>query len=192
MPCAPVNQHESDDDLVGRLRGDKCALRLLYDRHAGFVLGRAWRVTGDRLAAEDVVQEVFLSLWGGVAVFDAARGGFRGYLAMLAHAKAVNLVRAEEAGRRRAIRFSCEPVTPTGGPADIVTASLLAARIRSAVAALPDEERAAVQLAYFGGCTYREVALALGVPEGTIKSRLRKALQRLAGALRPEDVLSAG
>lgn len=162
--------------------GDDTALREVYDQYASFVYGIAVRVIGDARAAEDVSQEVFVGFWERPAAFDPARGSLRTWLGTLTHRRAVDHVRREEARRRRTEREASRVVSAPD--VEEMAAALLAAeRVRAALDVLPDEQRRAVQLAYFGGKTYRQVAVVLGIPEGTAKSRLRLALRRIGDAL---------
>ena len=166
--------------------GDEAALSELYAQFSSFVYGLATRVTANRTTAQDVTQEVFARVWEHPELFDPERGSLRAWLGTLTHHRAVDHVRREEAGRRRAQREATASV-----PLDIeemATSLAVAERVRLAVDALPEEQRAAVQLAYFGGRTYREVASELGIPEGTAKSRLRVALRRVADALEREGL----
>ena len=165
--------------------GDDAALREVYDQYASFVYGIAARVIGDVRAAEDVSQDVFVSFWERPAAFDPARGSLRTWLGTLTHRRAVDHVRREEARRRRTERDASRAV-PAPDVEEMATALLTAERVRAALDVLPDEQRRAVQLAYFGGKTYRQVAVVLGIPEGTAKSRLRLALRRIGDALEAE------
>jgi RNA polymerase sigma factor (sigma-70 family) len=167
--------------------GDEAALCELYDQFASFVFGLAVRVTNDQRAAEDVAQEVFIQVWERPASFDPTRGTMRAWLGTLAHRRAVDWVRREEAVRRRAQREALALPTPPDIE-EMATALALAERVRMAVDALPGDQRTAVRLAYFAGKTYREVADELGIPEGTAKSRLRVGLRRVAEALEQEGI----
>lgn len=163
------------------------ALTRAYDLYAPMVQGVAWRVTRDRVAAEDVTQEVFVYLWEHPAAFDADRGSLRTWLATLAHRRAVDWVRRESARRARDAR-QAEYLLPEPDIAGAVIASTFADRVRAAVAALPSAQRATIGLAYFEGLSYREVATKLGIPEGTAKSRMRLGLLRLADQLAAEGI----
>jgi RNA polymerase sigma factor (sigma-70 family) len=165
--------------------GDDTALREVYDQYSSFVYGLAVRVIGDTRAAEDVSQDVFVSFWERPAAFDPERGSLRTWLGTLTHRRAVDHVRREEARRRRAEREAGRAVAAPDVE-EMATALLAAERVRAALDTLPDDQRRAVQLAYFGGQTYRQVAETLGIPEGTAKSRLRLGLRRIAGALEAE------
>jgi RNA polymerase sigma-70 factor (ECF subfamily) len=171
--------------LVARLSaGDDEALDEVFDRYAGFVMGVARRVTGSAALAEDVLQEVLTGLWSNPDGFDPARGTLRAYLGVLAHRRAVDALRRDT--RRRAREERCGALEPSVSRTDDdMDRATLGEAVRSAIARLPDEQRKAVELAFWQGRTYREVAVALGIPEGTAKSRLRLAQAKLAEWLAP-------
>jgi RNA polymerase sigma factor (sigma-70 family) len=167
--------------------GDGSALGEVYDQFGSFVYGLALRVIGDPRAAEDVSQDVFMSVWERPDAFDPERGSLRTWLGTLAHRRAVDYVRREEARRRRTERDASRRVS-VPDVEEIAVALVTAERVRDALALLPDEQRRAIQLAYFGGKTYRQVAEVLGIPEGTAKSRLRLGLRRIADALEAQGL----
>ncbi|MEX0663559.1 MAG: sigma-70 family RNA polymerase sigma factor [Acidimicrobiia bacterium] len=176
----------SDWEQVIRTRlvaGDEAALGEIYDQFSSFVFGLAQRVIGDARAAEDVSQEVFLHMWEHPEAFEPGRGSLRTWLGTLAHRRAVDHVRREEARRRRQQREAERRPTYIPDVEEMATAMVRAERVRDALDVLPDEQRRCIQLAYFGGKTYRQVAEVLGIPEGTAKSRLRLGLKRIAEAL---------
>lgn len=166
---------------IGRWRED--ALAEAYRRHGGAVYGLAWRVLGAAAAAEEVVQEVFLRLWHQPERFDADRGSLRSFLLTAAHGRAVDQLRADSSRRRREEREAERTATAGYDLEHEVCDLSLAEQVKSAVGRLPAEERRAVELAYFGGHTYREVATMLAEPEGTVKSRIRSGLKRLQVSL---------
>jgi RNA polymerase sigma-70 factor (ECF subfamily) len=169
--------------VVAIARWNQRALAEAYRRHAGAVLALARRVLADAALAEDVTQEVFLQLWYKPERFDPDRGSLRSYLMALTHGKSVDLVRSETARRQREEREG--RLQPPAGP-DLdreVWDLAVADRVREAVEALREEERRVIQLAYFGGRTYREVARMLGQPEGTVKTRIRTGLRRMRESL---------
>jgi RNA polymerase sigma-70 factor (ECF subfamily) len=166
---------------------DESALTEVYDQYASFVYGLALRVIGDPRAAEDVSQDVFVSVWERPEAFDPERGSLRTWLGTLAHRRAVDYVRREEARRRRTERDASRRVS-VPDVEEIAVALVTAERVRDALDLLPDDQRRAIQLAYFGGKTYRQVAEVLGIPEGTAKSRLRLGLRRIADALEAQGL----
>jgi RNA polymerase sigma-70 factor (ECF subfamily) len=178
-----------DRELVARLAaGDAAALAEMHDRYSRLVFGLARRVLGDDTMAEDVTQEVFVSVWQQPERFDPTRGSLRSWLGLLAHRRAVDRVRAEV--RRAKGEHQLDPTEPVTTDAenevDVQLArAWLAGRVQEALAKLPDEQREAVVLAYYGGRTYRQVAVELDIPEGTAKSRLRLALAKLDELLQP-------
>ena len=165
--------------------GDDAALGELYDLHSGFVFGLALRVIGDKQAAEDVTQEVFVRFWEDPSRYQPDRGTLRAFLGTLTHRRSVDFIRREEARRRRETKTTLEPHYVTAVD-DGAMRSFTAEKVRDAVALLPPAQREALELAYFQGHTYRQVAETLGIPEGTAKSRLRLGLQRIAELLHPE------
>jgi RNA polymerase sigma-70 factor, ECF subfamily len=177
-------EHAVRNRLVER---DETALTELYDQFGSFVYGLAARVIGDRRAAEDVTQDVFLFVWQHPETFEPERGRLRTFFGTLAHRRAVDFVRREEARRRRGERDAALQVSVPD--VDEMAIALVAAeRVRSEVERLPAAQRAAIELAYFGGRTYRQVAAELGIAEGTAKSRLRLGLRRIADALEANGV----
>jgi RNA polymerase sigma factor (sigma-70 family) len=176
----------AERSLAARLRaGDEHALAELYDTYSSFVFGLALRVLRDRGAAEDITQDVFVGLWTQPDRFDPDRGSLRAFLGTLTHRRAVDLIRSEESRKKREDKTSAEePFVPQVD--DEAVRSVTARTVRVAVASLPVNQREALELAYFDGCTYRQVAERLGIPEGTAKSRLRLGLHTIAELLDPE------
>jgi RNA polymerase sigma factor (sigma-70 family) len=170
------------DGLIGeRLRnGDEVALAEVYDRFSGLVFGIATRVTGDPSAAEDITQAVFIQVWERPDRFDADRGSFRSWIALLAHRRSVDWVRREVSQRRLSQNAEAEALPSAEEEA---VRKQLIERVQAAVQRLPGPQRMVVQLTYYEGCTLVETAAVLGIPEGTAKSRMRSALLRLNGWL---------
>jgi RNA polymerase sigma-70 factor (ECF subfamily) len=171
-------------------RYDQGALAEAYRRHAGAVFGLARRLLVEPALAEEIVQEVFLRLWNDPTRYDAERGTMRSYLLTQTHGRAIDLLRADSSRRGREERDARR--TAEGGPDierevwDLTTAE----HVRRSLSALPADERAAIELAYWGGYTYREVAARLDQPEGTVKSRIRSGLQRLRRNLTEAGITS--
>lgn len=181
---ASVTEVEAGDALLAaRLAaGDVHALAEIFDCLAPAVYVAALRVLGQGTAAQDVVQDVFVDVWSHPHRYDPAAGTLRTFLTMLARHRAVDLVRSEL--RRIARQQRHHLLTPglaQSSPSDEVAAA--ARTVRAAVSLLPDGQRRVIELAYFEGLSYREVALAAGIPEGTAKSRLRLALAKLESVL---------
>jgi RNA polymerase sigma-70 factor, ECF subfamily len=165
--------------LVARLvAGDEEALRDVYQRHSPAVFGLAMRVLANETLAEDVTQDVFVRLWQQPERFDPERGQLRAFLLAMAHSRAVERVRAEESLRRRHKTVAEEPVVNT----DVGEA------VRKALAELPSVQRVPIELAYFEGLSYRQVATRLSEPEGTVKYRIRCGMQKLRAALREVEL----
>jgi len=182
------DEADSDELLVAAAGGDQRAFAVLYDRVSPQVLGVALRVLRDRALAEEVKQEVMVEVWRKADHFDPDRGTAPGWIATLAHRRAVDRVRSEQASRDRDDRVSRrDEMRPFDSVADEVEVELDHWQVRQALAALTARQREAIELAYFAGHTYRDVARVLGVPEGTAKSRLRDGLLRLRAAL--EDLV---
>jgi RNA polymerase sigma-70 factor (ECF subfamily) len=174
----------SDGTLVvaiGRFHED--ALAEVYRRHAGAVFGLARRVLSDPTAAEEIVQEIFLRLWNDPARFEPDRGSLRSFLLAQTHGRAVDLLRSDSSRRNRETREARAAATAGYDIEHEVWDLAVADRVKQAIAVLPDDERQAIELAYFGGHTYREVAAVLGAPEGTVKSRIRVGLKRMRSTL---------
>lgn len=166
---------------VARYRDD--ALAELYRRHGGAVHALARRVVVDEAMAEEILQEVFVTLWRAPDRFDPEKGSLRAFLLAVAHRRAVDVVRSESSRRRREERDVRR--TAEGGY-DLereVWDMHVADEVERALATLREEERRPIELAYYGGCSYREAAEVLGVAEGTVKSRIRAGLARLHSSL---------
>ncbi|HEX6988417.1 MAG TPA: sigma-70 family RNA polymerase sigma factor [Bacillota bacterium] len=179
----------SDAELVRRVAGgDEAALELLYDRYAGRIYGLAVRLVADDADAEEVVQDVFTRLWRHAGRFDAGRSSLGTWLLTVTRRRAIDTLRAR--GRRQ----RSEPL-PLHLPADddveeAAENEVLAADVAQAVDHLPDTLRQVIVHAYYLGQSHREVAGALGIPLGTVKTRLRAAVERLRNTFSPPEEAS--
>jgi len=183
----------SDASLVISIsRWEEAALAEVYRRHAGAVYGLARRVLTNVQVAEEVVQDIFLRLWSNPQRFDPARGSLRSFLLTQTHGRAVDLLRSESSRRLREEREVRQSAVAGYDIEHEVWDLTVAEQLREVVTALPAAERAAIELAYFGGHTYREVATILAEPEGTIKGRIRTGLQRMHGALVNAGIATEG
>ena len=173
--------HLSDEALVALVaRGDETALGELYDRVGRIAYGIAFRVLRDDRLAEDAVQEGFLAVWRSAATFRAERAKASTWIVTLVHRRAVDLVRREE--RRRTEPLDLEQrdaPDPVGSAEDEAWLGFERERVQRLLRMLPDAQREALELAYYGGYSQAELAERLGVPLGTIKSRMFAGLSRL-------------
>ena len=177
---------QDDRALIGRVaEGDGGALEVLYQRYGRACYGLARRILADDQFAQDCVQEVFVTVWRDAGRFDAARGGFSTWLLSMTHHKAVDAVRREENPRKRRSGADALETRESDDPAvhDEVWSRLRGERVRSALLTLPEVQRQALTLAYFGGYTQREIAGLTSTPLGTVKTRMLTGMRRLRGCL---------
>ena len=160
----------------------------LYRRYASTAAGLAHRVIGDPVLAEEVSQDVFLSVWRSAAAYDAARGSVRSWLLTQVHHRAVDVIRREDAERRRSFRQPEPiPVDPTDDVVEDAWLRTRRAEIRLALKSISTEQREVLDLAYFGGLTQTQISEKLGIPLGTVKSRTLAAMLKLRDALSGAD-----
>ena len=157
--------------------GDAVALRELYDRYAKVVYSFAYRLTGDATLSEECVQDVFVALWRRAADFEPNRARLTTWLFVVARNRAVDLGRQK--ARRPEVRDDLEPAGSAADPADLAAEQDEAQRVAEAMAELPEEQLAVLRLAYFDGLSHAEIAARTGIPLGTVKGRMRLALERL-------------
>jgi RNA polymerase sigma-70 factor (ECF subfamily) len=173
---AEPQMHAQDAALVARIRsGDQDAMTELYDRHSCLVYSVALRVLGDTGAAEDILQDVFLQLWRNPGAFNSARGKLAPWLAVIARHKAIDHVR----GRRETTDIEDIVLSVDAHLEDAADRERAATKIRAALAAMPAEQRKALEMAFFQGLTHTEIAQQTGDPLGTVKTRIRSGLIQL-------------
>jgi RNA polymerase sigma-70 factor, ECF subfamily len=174
----------SDAQLVTAVaRYSEVALAEVYRRHGGAVYGLARRVLNSATEAEDVTQEVFLRLWNQPDRFDPGRGTLRSFLLSQSHARAVDAIRSLNARKAREAKDARRTASAEYDISHEAWDLALADKVSGALADLPADERRAIELAYFDGRTYVEVAAMLDTPEGTVKSRIRNGMRRMRAAL---------
>jgi RNA polymerase sigma-70 factor (ECF subfamily) len=180
-PPFGLEPRTSDADLIVRVgRGDRAAFEELYRRFARPVLGLALRRLGDHGRAEDAVQETFAAVWRSARSFAPERGSGSAWLYAVARHAIVDRARQR---LDPPVAEIAEQPSPEGGPVELAEQDWLAFRVRTALERLPERERHVLELAYWSGLSQSEVASYLDVPLGTVKTRTRAALARLAGVL---------
>ena len=194
-PSVPESSGAAAEDrqLLGRMAaGEDAALGLLYDRYSGSLYGVAYRIVGERVDAEEVVLEAFSQAWREAAGFRSERGSVIAWLTMICRSRAIDLVRAR--GRRARLVDSATAADPdrtpgmggeTPDPSAALSISERARQVNEALAVLSVPQRQAIQLAYYEGLSHSEIAERLQEPLGTVKTRVRLAMQKLKEALRP-------
>lgn len=161
--------------------GDAAALRSAYDEHAGRVLALALRILRSKEEAEDVVQDTFLEVWRRAGDYDASRGELASWIMSMARSRSIDRVRRAKVRTRFA--QGNEPVAPLETPADEAATREDGGKVRSVMQTLPVEQRLALELAYFDGLTQQQISERTGTPLGTVKTRLRLALEKMSAQL---------
>ncbi len=177
----------ADEELMPRIgEKDANAFEVFYDRHGGVAYSLAYRIVGERGAAEDVTQEAFISIWRSGARYDAARGSVRTWMLGIVRNRAIDFLRSK-AGRAPKLDFDDDSVLEHRPAAERTESEALrreaAREVRGALDELPGEQAKVIQLAYFGGFSHSEIAGMLGVPLGTVKGRMRLGLEKIRGEL---------
>ena len=161
-------------------------MEVLYDSLSRRAFGLAYRIVGDGPAAEDVVQEAFLAVWRAAERIDAARGNLQSYVLTIVHRRAIDVVRARNGLPERQLLDDAERISGAEDFTERVAASVDGEVVRGALNDLPEDQRQVVDMAYYEGLTHVEISERLGLPLGTVKSRMRLALEKMRGSLGAE------
>jgi RNA polymerase sigma-70 factor, ECF subfamily len=166
--------------------GDREALAMLYDRYSSLAYGVAMRVLGDPARAEDAVQDAFVNVWNRASTFDAARGSLRAWLLTTVRNRCIDYIRGRGSRERREdeLNPNVDYAQAPSDPWREVALSLERSAVRDAMSSLPAEQRQVVEMAYFGGYSHAEIADMTRVPLGTVKGRMRLALEKMSSYLR--------
>jgi RNA polymerase sigma-70 factor, ECF subfamily len=190
VPHETVSEREDNltltgQELLGRIAGgDRVAFGELYDWMAPRVLGLVRRLLRDHSQSEEVTQEVFLEIWQTASRFDADKGSATTWIMTIAHGRAVDRIRASQASRVRDVKVGIRDIAaPFDSVAETVQIRIEHAKVEKALVQLTELQRQVVTLAYFGGYSHSELAELLGVPLGTVKTRLRDGMIRLRDEL---------
>ena len=180
-------QRLADEDLMPLVeRKDPAAFEIVYDRHGGPAYSLAYRIVGDRLVAEEVTQEAFLSVWRSGARFDRARGSVRSWMLSIVRNRAIDALRSR-AGKAPKLTFDDDAILEQRPAEERTEEEAMrretAGELRGALGALPGEQSKVIELAYFGGFSHSEIAAILGLPMGTVKGRMRLGLEKIRGEL---------
>lgn len=182
------DSREADRALIERIESrDAEALALLYDRHAGRLMGLAHRILGGTGEAEEILQEVYLHVWKAAATFDPSRGPVLAWLLVATRSRSIDRLRSRRTGRSagaRSLEEAPEPASREDVEADAAGREW-EAQCRAVIAELPEDQRRALELAYFDGLTHQEIAARTATPLGTVKTRVRLGLMKLRERLLP-------
>jgi RNA polymerase sigma-70 factor (ECF subfamily) len=180
-------QRLADEELMPLIgKKDPEAFEVFYDRHGGVAYSLAYRIVGEKAAAEDVTQEAFISLWRSGARFDSTRGSVRSWMLSIVRNRAIDQLRSK-AGKAPKLAFDDDAILEQRPAEEQTEEEALeretASEVRGALGTLPDDQSKVIQLAYFGGFSHSEIAAMLGVPLGTVKGRMRLGLEKIRGEL---------
>ena len=172
----------ADEELMHLVQqGDAKAFELIYDRHGAAAYSLAYRMAGDRLAAEEVTQEAFLAAWRSSVRYQRERGSVRSWLLGIVHHRSIDMLRRQGPHDRR--RATAEGIEERTDPSELTDVEIIrrdeARSVRSALDRLPEAQSRVIQLAYFGGFTHTEIAKMLEMPVGTVKGRMRLGLEKM-------------
>jgi RNA polymerase sigma-70 factor (ECF subfamily) len=183
----PVGR-DADDEVIRRMgQGDAGALRRLYERHGGRAMAIALRILQQRHDAEDVVQETFLEIWKRAASFDPGRGEAAAWISTIARTRAIDRLRLRGSAAR-AVAASFQPMAPVHTPVEAVEQREARRIVEAALGALPAEQRTVIELAYFQGLSQTEIAERTGEALGTVKTRVRLAMEKLSGLVGGDSI----
>ena len=177
----------ADEELMPLIGAkDPEAFAVFYDRHGGVAYSLAYRIVGEKAAAEDVTQEAFISIWRSGARFDRARGSVRSWMLSIVRNRAIDALRSR-AGKAPKLTFDDDAILEQRPSDELTEDEALrretATEVRGALGELPGEQSKVIELAYFGGFSHTEIARMLGVPLGTVKGRMRLGLEKIRGEL---------
>jgi RNA polymerase sigma-70 factor (ECF subfamily) len=177
----------ADEELMPLIgEKDAAAFEVFYDRHGAAAYSLAYRIVGERAAAEDVTQEAFVSIWRSGARYDRARGSVRSWMLGIVRNRAIDLLRSRSS-RAPKLGFDDEAVLEQRPAEELTDTEALrretARELRGALGELPGEQSKVIELAYFGGFSQSEIATMVGVPLGTVKGRMRLGLEKIRGRL---------
>ncbi|MBK5220332.1 MAG: sigma-70 family RNA polymerase sigma factor [Thermoleophilia bacterium] len=177
----------ADEELMPLIgEKDPEAFEVFYDRHGGVAYSLAYRIVGERAAAEDVTQEAFISLWRSGARFDSTRGSVRSWMLSIVRNRAIDQLRSK-AGKAPKLAFDDDAILEQRPSEELTDDEAMrretASAVRGALGQLPGDQSKVIELAYFGGFSHSEIARMLGVPLGTVKGRMRLGLEKIRGEL---------
>jgi RNA polymerase sigma-70 factor (ECF subfamily) len=177
----------ADEELMPLIGAkDPEAFEVFYDRHGGVAYSLAYRIVGEKAAAEDVTQEAFISIWKSGARFDRARGSVRSWMLSIVRNRAIDALRSR-AGKAPKLTFDDDAVLEQRPSGELTEDEAMrretATEIKGALGELPGEQSKVIELAYFGGFSQSEISRMLGVPLGTVKGRMRLGLEKIRGEL---------